>query len=98
MIGLNHLFLRETFGKILKITLYFNCSVTEQGLMFLQCRYLQQSQGLFAGHQARRMGSSCSKDLNSPMAFKQGFLKTVLGEGGYKMHVQLIDLLLISWL
>lgn len=28
------------------------------------------------GGQARRMGSSCSKDLNSLMVFGQGFLKT----------------------
>ena len=41
---------------------------------------LQQSKGLFAGCQARRTGSSCSKDPDSLMAFRQGFLKTVLGE------------------
>ena len=30
--------------------------------------------------QARRKGSSCSKDPNSPMASRQGFLKTGLGK------------------
>ena len=29
--------------------------------------------------QARRMGSSCSKDLNSPVAFGEGLLKATLG-------------------
>ena len=41
---------------------------------------LHQSKGLFAGCQARGMGSSCSKDLNSLLALRQGLSKTVLGE------------------
>lgn len=36
-------------------------------------RCLQQSQGLFAGHQTRRRGCTCSKDPNSLTAFRQGF-------------------------
>ena len=38
----------------------------------------KKSQRLFQG-QARRIGSSCSKDLNSLMVFKEGFLKAALG-------------------
>ena len=62
-------------------------SVTEQGLVCpwhrkpnSDSRCLRQSKGLFAGRQASRMGSLCSKDPNSRMAFRQGFLKTVLEE------------------
>ena len=51
--------------------------VTRQGLLCPQCRkpnsdseYPQQSKSLFAGRQARRTGSSCSKDPNSPMAYR----------------------------
>ena len=51
---------------------------------------------IYCRHQARRMGSSCSKDLNSMMAFREGFLKTVEGEG-CGMHNQLKDILLIGW-
>ena len=61
--------------------------VTRPGLMcprYRKSNYdsgcLQQSRGLFVGCQARGMGSSCSKDLNSSLAFRQGFSKTVLGE------------------
>ena len=36
--------------------------------------YLQQSQGLFAGH-------SCSKELNPLLAFRQVFVMTILEEG-----------------
>ena len=37
------------------------------------------SAAFIAGHQARRMGSSCSKDQNSPMASREGFLKVTFG-------------------
>lgn len=53
-------------------------SITEQELMCLQhrksnsdSRCLQLNKSLFAGSQARRMGSSCSECLTTPMAFRQ---------------------------
>ena len=41
---------------------------------------LQQNESLLSGCQARRTDSSCSKELNSLVAFRQGCLNTVLGE------------------
>ena len=38
---------------------------------------VKESTAFMAGHQAGRMGSSCSKDLNSPVAFREGVLKSV---------------------
>ena len=79
---------RENFS--IQITFINPClkqNATKQGLVCPRWRKpnsdsgcLQQSKGLFAGCQARRTGNSCSKDPNSPMAFRQGFLKTVIGE------------------
>ena len=34
---------------------------------------------IYCRHQARRTGSSCSKDPNSLMAFREGFLKATFG-------------------
>ena len=47
-------------------------------------------------HQARRMGSSCSRDLNSLMAFREEFLKTGLGRGSWVCD-QLLHNSLIGW-
>ena len=47
-------------------------------------------QHLFTGHQARRTGSSCSKHLNSLMAFREGFLKSTLG-------VRIMGCVISSW-
>ena len=33
---------------------------------------MKENTAFIAGHQARRMGSSCSKDLHSLMAFSRG--------------------------
>ena len=41
---------------------------------------LQQNKSLLAGCQARRTDGSCSKDLNSLVAFRQGCLNMGLGE------------------
>ena len=48
------------------------------------------------GSQARRMGSSCSRDLNSPMAFREEFLKTGWGRGSWVCD-QLLHNSLIGW-
>ena len=40
-------------------------------------------------------GGKCSKDLNSPMAFRERFLKTGWGRG-LQVHDQLVDILLIG--
>ena len=37
------------------------------------------------------MGSSCSKDPNSPMTFREGFLKVTFG-----VRLQFVDFLLIG--
>ena len=36
---------------------------------------VKESTAFIAGHQVRRMGSSCSKCLNSPLGFREQFLK-----------------------
>ena len=43
-------------------------------LLTLSC-----GEGKYAGCQARRMGSSCSKSPNSPMDFRERFLKAAFG-------------------
>ena len=42
---------------------------------------VKESAAFTAGHQARRMGSSSSKDLNSLMAFSEEVLKALGGRG-----------------
>ena len=49
---------------------------------------VKESAEIIAGRQARRMGLSCSKDPNSSMAFRKGFLKTE--EESYMVHDQLM--------
>ena len=41
--------------------------------------------------QARRMGSSCSKDLNPLMAFREGFLKATL------LGLKVVGCMISSW-
>ena len=53
---------------------------------------LQQNKSLLAGCQAKRTDSSCSKELNSLVAFRQGCLNMVLGE-----RIKALKLLLIGW-
>ena len=47
--------------------------------------------GLLQG-QARGMGSLCSKDLNSPMVFRKGFIGKIWGQG-----CRVCEFLLIGW-
>ena len=42
---------------------------------------------------ASRMGSSCSEDLNSPLAFREGVLKAAWGKGGSGCVISLYTLL-----
>lgn len=42
---------------------------------------MKESIAFIEGCQARRMGSSCSKDLNSLMTCREGFLKVTFGIG-----------------
>ena len=49
------------------------------------------------GSQARRMGSSCSRDLNSLMAFREEFLKTGLGRGSWVCDQHLHNSLIGWW-
>lgn len=81
----------QPFINLYNFTLIFSYLVTElnSGLF----AYAQQSQSadtnllfvvkestvLTAECHARRTGSWCSKDTNSPMAFRKGFLKAILG-------------------
>ena len=72
-----------------------NGYVTQSGLMRplnrkpkSDSRHLQQSKGWFAVRQTRRTGSSCSKELNSQMTFKQEFLETVLGNSCVKQMLK----------
>ena len=53
---------------------------------------MKESIAFIAWCQARRMGSSCWKDLNSPMAFREGCLKARWGRG----H-RLCDQLMLSF-
>ena len=49
-----------------------------------------------AGLQAKRMGSSCSEDPNSLMAYRKGVLKgNIRGEGSRERY-QLVDICLIG--
>ena len=47
--------------------IYWHWVVAKESIVFI------------AGHQARNIGSSCSKDLNSLLAFREGFLQATLG-------------------
>ena len=52
------------------------------------------------GNQARRTDSSCSKDLNSVMAFRGGVLKAVWGRGPqsvWSAYAQFLDWLAWRW-
>ena len=57
---------------------------------------VKQSTAFIAGHQARRTGSSCSKDPKSLMAFREGVLKAVWGRG-LRGTYQLMDNSQIGW-
>ena len=46
--------------------------------------------------QAVRTGSSCLKDLNFPLALRQGFKSNVWDES-YRMCAQFVDFLLVGW-
>ena len=43
-----------------------------------------------------KQGEEAAKDLNSLMAFREGFLKAIFGEG-YRVCDQLMDFLLSGW-
>ena len=56
------------------------CSPTVQQSQFTHARlWWRKVQHLCAGHQTRNTGSSCSKDPNSLMTFRESFLKATFG-------------------
>ena len=58
---------------------------------------VKESTVFIAGLQAKRMGSSCSEDPNSLMAYRKGVLKgNIRGEGSRERY-QLVDICLIGW-
>ena len=61
---------------------------------------VKESSAFIAGYQARRTDSSCSEDLNSVMAFREGVLKAVWGRGPQSMwsaYAQFLDWLAWRW-
>ena len=61
---------------------------------------VKESSAFVAGYQARRTDSSCSEDLNSVMAFREGVLKAVWGRGPQSMwsaYAQFLDWLAWRW-
>lgn len=71
----------------------FNCALTLKSVTKLHLNLLapaaepsywhwvvvKESTVFIADYQARRRGSSCLKDLNSPMVFWKGFLQAIYG-------------------
>ena len=60
----------------------------------------KESAAFIAGSQARRNGSSSSKDPNSPVAFREGFLKARWGrglQGAWSAPAQFLDWLASRW-
>lgn len=57
---------------------------------------VKESTMFTAGHQTRRMGSLCAKDMSSSIAFQEGFWKTLRGER-HRVHDQLMPNSLMGW-